>query len=82
MKEITLERRVDQWVRKRGGFTLKLTSSKGVPDRLVCMPGGVCAFIEFKKSVEAARSGLSKLQGHWARKVRGMWAELLPSVRF
>ena len=50
MSESALERRLVAEVRKAGGLCLKFTSpsTRGVPDRIVLMPGGVMAFVELK----------------------------------
>lgn len=60
MREATLELYVRAWVRSRGGWTLKLGGEKGVPDRVVCVPGHPPFFIEFK----SPRGRLSKVQQH------------------
>lgn len=48
--ESELERRLVTEVRKAGGMCLKFTSpsTRGVPDRIVLMPGGVMSFVEVK----------------------------------
>ena len=42
-------------VKKRGGVCWKLTGYKGMPDRLVLLPGGVVKFIETKRPGEYVR---------------------------
>lgn len=48
--ESDIERRLVAEVRKAGGMCLKFTSpsTRGVPDRIVLMPGGVMRFVELK----------------------------------
>ena len=50
MREKTIEAKLVQAVRAKGGLALKFTSPgfDGVPDRLVLLPGGKIAFIELK----------------------------------
>ena len=50
MREKTIETKLVQAVRAKGGLAPKFTSPgfDGVPDRLVLLPGGKLAFIELK----------------------------------
>ena len=50
--EKTLEARLQKEIKKRGGTALKLLSQlhRGLPDRLVLMPGGWCFFVELKST--------------------------------
>lgn len=50
MTEKDIERRLVQQVRRIGGKAYKFVSpgNNGVPDRLICMPGGRVAFVELK----------------------------------
>ena len=49
MREATLERRCGAFVRREGGWSLKLWPTvSGLPDRLVLMPVGRVYFVEFK----------------------------------
>lgn len=50
MNEKLIERKLRENVRKLGGIALKLVSPnhRGVPDRLVLMPGGKVSFAEIK----------------------------------
>ncbi len=50
MREKTIETKLVQAVRAKGGLAPKFTSPgfDGVPDRLVLLPGGKIAFIELK----------------------------------
>ncbi len=57
MREKTIEAKLVQTVRAKGGLALKFTSPgfDGVPDRLVLLPGGKIAFIELKATGKALR---------------------------
>ena len=61
------ERDIEKWlagrVRRMGGEAFKFVSpgNDGVPDRLVCMPGGRVYFVELKTD-EGRPSGLQKWQ--------------------
>lgn len=50
MLESSIESRLRQEAKKRGGLALKFVSPgiNGVPDRIVLLPGGRMAFIELK----------------------------------
>ena len=50
MREKTIEQKVTEAVRRRGGLALKLVSPgfNGVPDRLLLFMGGKTAFAEVK----------------------------------
>lgn len=50
MNEKLIERKLRESVKKMGGIALKLVSPnhRGVPDRLVLMPGGKVSFAEIK----------------------------------
>lgn len=64
---MTTERDVEQYLideaEKRGGTAIKFTGMRGMPDRLVLLPGGRIAFVEVKRPGKRA----SKLQGYWLR---------------
>lgn len=51
MRESKIEAELRRQVRAAGGDCLKFVSPgrAGVPDRLVIMPGGWCAFVECKR---------------------------------
>lgn len=55
MLERQIERRLCDEVKSAGGVCLKQTGLAGIPDRLVVMPGGMCAFIELKAPGEKPR---------------------------
>ena len=68
MRESRLERYFRQEVVQRGGWTIKLTGTKGIPDRLVMMPGGVVVFVELKTDT----GRLSKIQKAVIAKLAGL----------
>ena len=55
MLEKQIERRLCDKVKAAGGMCLKQTGMSGIPDRLVVMPGGKCAFVELKAPGEKPR---------------------------
>ena len=61
--EATLERRCIKAARAAGGELIKLLpwALRGLPDRLLLLPGGLVVFIEFK----APEGSLTRLQGYW-----------------
>ena len=67
-----LEKNVEQssrlLVKRYGGWMIKLTYIKGIPDRLVLAPGAVVFFVEFKRLGEKA----GKLQGYRLKQMRKM----------
>ena len=50
MLEKQIENKLTRSVKKAGGIALKFVSPgfAGIPDRLVLLPDGVCAFVELK----------------------------------
>ena len=50
MKESRLERRLKREIENLGGMSLKLTvpNRRGMPDRLILLPGGKVYFVEMK----------------------------------
>ena len=50
MLEKTIEHKLAVTVKKHGGIAVKFVSPNydGMPDRLVLLPDGVCAFVEVK----------------------------------
>ncbi len=71
MREKTIETKLAEAVRLRGGLTPKFTSPSfdGMPDRIVLMPGGRMAFVEVKapgkkpRPLQAARHRLLRKLG-------------------
>lgn len=52
MRERSIESRLKKEVEKRGGKALKFESPgmRGVPDRIVLLPGAIAIFVELKAS--------------------------------
>ncbi len=48
MRESALESYFRDEIVERGGWSIKLVSVAGIPDRLVMMPGGEVIFVELK----------------------------------
>lgn len=74
MRESTLERRLVREVERIGGRAPKWTSpgNRGVPDRLVILPGGRTVYVEMK----APGKPLEPLQEKWARTLRKLGHEV------
>ena len=70
MREKTIEAKLVQAVRTKGGLAPKFTSPgfDGVPDRLVLLPGGKMAFIE----VKAPGKTMRPLQKRRKRQLEGL----------
>ena len=68
MRERDIEQRLVREVRKMGGEAFKWVSpgSRGIPDRIVLLPGGRIYFVELK-SPDGRPSELPKA---WAKKIR------------
>lgn len=69
-----MERRLVREVERRGGMALKWVSpgQRGVPDRIVLLPGGRTVYVEMK----ATGGRLSVLQVRWARLLRELGHEV------
>lgn len=65
MRERTIETRLVNEVKKRGGLALKWTcpGHAGVPDRIIILPDGKTVYVELK----APGKKMRPLQEHWAR---------------
>ncbi|MGG4397223.1 VRR-NUC domain-containing protein [Paenibacillus thiaminolyticus] len=74
MRESTLERRLVREVRRIGGRAPKWVSpgNRGVPDRLVILPGGRTVYVEMK----APGKPLQPLQQKWAKTLRQLGHEV------
>ena len=50
MRERDLEQKLVRLVREKGGWAIKLSAQwdAGMPDRLICFPGGKVLFVEMK----------------------------------
>lgn len=72
--ETTIERALVRTVVRQGGAAYKFTSParRGVPDRLVVLPGGRIVFVE----VKAPGGRLSKLQEIEIARLRGLGCEV------
>jgi hypothetical protein len=68
MRESTLEQRLVREVERIGGRAPKWVSpgNRGVPDRIIILPGGRTVFVEMK----APGKRLKPLQEKWARELR------------
>lgn len=68
--EKSLERRLVEEVKRRGGMAVKLTSQfhRGMPDRLIILPYHTIAFVELKST----GGKLSPLQEHGINALRAM----------
>ena len=57
MREKTIEQKLSDEVKKRGGLALKFTSSTfiGMPDRIILIPDGKIGFVEVKAPGEVPR---------------------------
>lgn len=67
MQEATLERRLVREVKRIGGLAPKWVSpgNRGVPDRIVILPGGRTVYVELK----APGRPLTPLQRKWKQKL-------------
>jgi len=70
MRESYIESKLADKVKKMGGRCLKFTSPgvRGVPDRLILLPGGKIAFAELK----APGKKLGVLQKRWKQKLENL----------
>lgn len=73
MTEVQIERRLVLGVKKAGGMCLKFTSpsTRGVPDRIVILPGGRVIFVELKTE----KGRLSEIQKHVIGEMTKLGAE-------
>lgn len=71
MQETTVETRLREEIKKMGGAAYKLSAAvdTGMPDRLVCLPGGRVIFVETKRP-KGGR--LSAMQKYRHRQLRAM----------
>lgn len=61
MREKDVEQRLIDGAEALGGTAIKFTGARGLPDRIVLLPGGRIAFVEVKRPGQRAR----KLQEYW-----------------
>lgn len=75
MREKTVEKRLHDEIKKIGGRAYKLSAAvdAGMPDRLVCFPGGRLVFVETKRPVGGR---LSKMQAYRHAELRRMGFEV------
>jgi hypothetical protein len=73
--ERDIERRLARYVKARGGLALKFTSpsARGVPDRLIVLPGGDVWFAELK----APGKRPTPQQARMIRRLRALQATVL-----
>ena len=75
--EKTLEARLVREIEARGGMALKYTSQfhRGIPDRIVLLPGGVTIFVELKSTGQKP----TKLQQHAIAQLSklGFWCAVI-----
>lgn len=71
MREKRVEERLCEEVKKVGGKAYKLSAAvdTGMPDRLVCLPGGRVVFVETKRPKDGR---LSPLQKYRHRELNGL----------
>ncbi len=76
MREAQLETRFRRGVRAAGGVVVKLApTTRGVPDRLVLMPGGRLTLVELKTTT--GRLSAAQTAWHAAAEARGVIVEVL-----
>ena len=68
MLEKQIERKLCDEVNKLNGMCLKQNGIAGIPDRLVLLPNGKCAFVELKAPGEKPRK-LQKIRMKQLRKL-------------
>jgi hypothetical protein len=77
VSEARIERKLYQAVQKAGGRCIKLPAIlyRGIPDRLVILPGGRLFFLELKTD----RGRASQAQKHWVSFLRrlGFYSDII-----
>lgn len=78
MLEKEIEAKLKRGIERLGGRCYKFTSpgNAGVPDRLILLPGGVCAFAELKAPGKTER----RLQAHVQMQLRALGFTVFSSV--
>lgn len=58
MLESYIEKKCRDFVKSKGGLAIKLNPAgyRGIPDRLILLPGGQAMFVEFKRPGEKPRA--------------------------
>ena len=72
-RETTVEKALKKTAEAEGGYCIKLTGYKGIPDRLIVLPGAIVAFAETK----TLDGKLGTAQKIWRRWIEGLglpWA--------
>ena len=72
MREKSVEQRLQEEVKKIGGKAYKLSAAvdAGMPDRLVCIPGGKAIFVETKRPKGGRLSHIQRYR-HKERRLMG-----------
>lgn len=65
MLEKIIEKRLKGKVESLGGRAIKLDSVKGIPDRLILIPGGHVLFVEVKRPGEVVTRPSQRAWGEW-----------------
>lgn len=79
-KETTIEQALVKAVKDKGGLCFKLTGYKGIPDRLILLPGGKARFIEVKAPGEEPRK--DQLAAHKSLRKLGFEVWVLDDIDF
>jgi len=66
--EVSLEKWLIKEVKRRGGYCFKLGFIKGIPDRLIVLPGARVGFVELKTKFGRA----TPLQWVWLGKLKAL----------
>lgn len=74
MREKDIEANVKRYIEKQGGVCWKFTSpgTKGVPDRVILLPGGRIVFAELKTKIGCP----SEMQKYRIRQLRRLGFEI------
>lgn len=82
MQEKRVEERLREEVRKIGGKAYKLSSQieAGMPDRLVCLPGGKAIFVETKRPKGGRLSEIQKYR-HKELQARGFEVRVINTTK-
>jgi hypothetical protein len=85
VSEKLLDSRLKRYVEKRGGLYIKLTNMRGIPDRLILLPGGLILIRELKTygkqptKLQASRIKMLQQLGFNANKITNE-AEYLQTI--
>ena len=67
-RERQIEKRVGEYVKAKHGQWIKLTGTKGIPDRMILLPQGKVGFIEMKRPGNKT----SDMQDIWLERLRAL----------